>query len=81
MELTKAYFDQQIKTLATKDDLLDLATSNDITAVKADLKEIRTELKTLNKRDIEDSDAFAKDILNLRHRLKLLETKVKQLAS
>jgi hypothetical protein len=85
MELTKEYFDSQLKTLnnrmdgfptkadlgslATKQDLESLATRDDLRTLKTDLDEIKVQLQKLSKRDLEDSDAFAKDILDLKKRV------------
>jgi hypothetical protein len=40
MELTKDYFDQQLKNLASKDDLKNLATKDDFYGLKKFVQEI-----------------------------------------
>lgn len=51
MELTKDYFDQQLRNLATKDDLKNFATKDDLKslAAKNDLDEIRKDVTDLKK--------------------------------
>ena len=96
MELTKEYFDSQLEklnnrmdgfatkvdleSLATKQDLESLATRDDLRTLKTDLDEIKLQLQKLSKRDLEDSDAFAKDILDLKKRVATLERQLKHAA-
>ena len=47
--------------------------------IENELKDIKERLIRLEKRTIEDADASAKDILELRHRVEILENKVNQL--
>jgi|GEM_PF-6022875 len=51
MELTKEYFDQQLKNLATKDDLKGFATKADLKtlATKKELNEIKSDVTELKK--------------------------------
>jgi tRNA(Ser,Leu) C12 N-acetylase TAN1 len=67
MELTKEYFEQYL------DERLSLLAS------KTDLKEISEKLDALSARDIEDSNAFAKDITKLKKQLATVTKRVKQL--
>jgi hypothetical protein len=98
MELTKEYFDQQIKnliskedakTFATKDDLTSLATNAEMSALKEDVASLNSSLTTLrtdvaemkatltelNQRDLQDSNAFAKDLVQLQRDVKALKLK------
>ncbi len=115
MELSKEYFDEQLKQLATKEDLADLrqdvstlrgdvtglrsdvatirndvtelrndvtelrsdvvALQDDMSSVRADLPEVKEIVSRIDKRDIEDSNAFAKDIVNLQKDVKELKLK------
>jgi hypothetical protein len=79
-ELTKEYFDQQISTLATKADLegvkTEVSTMNtDVSTLKSDMKEIKETVLRIDKRDKEDSNAFAKDIVLLQKDVKHLKLK------
>jgi hypothetical protein len=74
-ELTKEFFEQQISKLATKDELHDLATKEDIRLVQSELKDIKETVARIDKRDKEDSNAFAKDILKLQKDVKQLQLK------
>ena len=67
MELTKEHFDDQLKTLATKED---------IRLLKLDLKQVKETVEKIDKRDKEDSNAFVSDILQLQDEVK----KFKQLS-
>lgn len=115
MELSKEYFDEQLKNLATKQDLEALASKaevvglradvaglrsdvttlrtdvnelrsgitelrsdvmalqDDMSSVRADLREVREIVSRIDKRDIEDSNAFAKDIVQLQKDVKELK--------
>jgi archaellum component FlaC len=91
MELTKEYFDQQLGTLARKEDLEHLASNvrelttdvvamhDDFRTMKSDITEIKQTLIELNKRDKEDSDAFAKTLVQNDERLTGVENNIKQL--
>ncbi|MDD2758537.1 MAG: hypothetical protein PHD72_04180 [Patescibacteria group bacterium] len=50
-----------------------------IRMIETELKDIKERLTRLEKRTIEDADAAAKDVLELRHRVEVLEEKVRQL--
>src|SRR5262245_40091075 len=41
MELTKEYFDEQLKNLATKDDLKSLATKKELNKIKSDVADLK----------------------------------------
>jgi hypothetical protein len=93
MELTKEYFDQQLKKLTTKTDLADEREHSDtkfnamfegfksindsLNLVAKDVKSIKEDLKELSKRDLEDSNAFAKDIVELEKRILKIEKRLK----
>ena len=84
MELTKEYFDEQLEKLATKEAVNQLAETvqelqSDMQSVKSDVSEIKTAVFELSRRDIEDSDAFAKTLVNHDRRLQTLESSVKEL--
>jgi hypothetical protein len=64
MELTKEYFDEKIGGMTT-----------DISSLKSDMKEVKATLQRLDKRDKEDSNAFAKDIVELKKDVKILKLK------
>jgi hypothetical protein len=51
MELTKEYFDEQLRNLATKDDLTNSATKDDLKglATKNEINEIKTDVADLKK--------------------------------
>jgi len=46
MELTKEYFDKQLKNLATKDDLKGLAKKKDLDSLKGDLNNLKKFVQT-----------------------------------
>lgn len=77
MELTKEYFDRQLENLAGKEELEQIR--DDIRAIKSDMTEVRLVLNNLDKRDKEDSDAFAQTLVNHNDRLMAAENDVKQL--
>jgi len=98
VELTKEYFDQQLGSLARKEDLEHLSSNvrelttdvselktnvvalqEDSRTMKSDLSEIKQTLIELNKRDKEDSDAFAKTLVQHDERLMSIEQDIKQL--
>ncbi|MCA1622473.1 MAG: hypothetical protein LC768_01910 [Acidobacteria bacterium] len=86
MELTKEYFDQQLGNLARKEDLESLASKNDLEQIKDDIRAIKTDmvevkqvLSDIDKRDKEDSDAFAKTLVRHDERLTSVEQDIKQL--
>lgn len=68
MELTQEYFDQALTNLVSKDDFY---------ALKSDIAEIKEKVTRIDKRDLEDSNAFAKDIVNLQDRVSGLERQLK----
>jgi hypothetical protein len=88
MELTKEHFDKQLKGLVTKadldkrlanvaskDDLLELATKNDVRSMRDDVEEIKTLVKRIDQRTDEDTMALARDVRELRRRVTALERK------
>jgi hypothetical protein len=98
MELTKEYFDQQLKALnnrmdglATQDhvDALDqriqgvtdrmetLPTREEVRALQTTVDEIRETVQRIDKRDVEDSDAHAKNYVNHEHRITRIEKQLK----
>jgi hypothetical protein len=88
MELTQEHLDRQLKLLATKQDLEGLATKKDldglatkgqITLLQRDLTDIKEDLARISTRDLEDSNAFAKDITDLKKQMKTLAQKVRKL--
>lgn len=89
MDLTQEHFDQvvqglatkkDLEGLATKDNLLELATQQDFNSLKRDVTEIKAMVQRIDKRDLEDSDAFAKDLLDLKKRVATLERQLKHTA-
>ena len=50
MELTKDYFDQQLRNLATKDDLKNLATQNELNELKSGVAAITERVTTIDQR-------------------------------
>lgn len=91
MELTKEYFDQQFKKLNTRldkdqeqtDTKFDAmfegfkSVNDSLNLIAIDVKSIKVELAALSKRDLEDSDAFSKDILKLERRILKIEKRLK----
>jgi hypothetical protein len=80
MELTKEYFDEQLKNLASKEDLIELrhdvtSLHSEMSGVRADVREIKETVARIDKRDLEDSNAFAKDIIQLQKDVKELNLK------
>ena len=80
MEITKEYFDQQLSKLATKEDVLEIkvdiiALQDDVRDIKTDLSDVKESVASLDKRDKEDSDAFAKMLL--KHDLDIHKLKLK----
>ena len=82
MELTKEHFDQVLKTLATKDDLDELASKDDLSKEIAPLKEqltIEGKIDRLSVRTNEGHTATLKDVVKLKGRVKSLEREVEKL--
>ncbi len=77
MELTKDYFDQQLGSLARKEDLEQI--KDDLRTIRTDVAEVKQVLANIDKRDKEDSDAFAKTLVNHDERLTSVEHDIKQL--
>jgi hypothetical protein len=73
MELTKEYFDQQLGQFATKNDLLELATKNDLGAVRSDIAEVKRLVQTINEREDQDTRAVMRDVADLHRRVAALE--------
>ena len=69
-ELTKEYFDSFIAELTLRLD-------HDKHHLDHRLDEIEETLERIDKRDVEDSDAFAKDIVNLQRRVGTIERQLK----
>ncbi|MDD2758097.1 MAG: hypothetical protein PHD72_01835 [Patescibacteria group bacterium] len=77
-----------LKAFATKDDFIrleqnieqvHLSLSGQISMIERELKDIKERLARLEKRTIEDADAAAEDVLELRRRVEVLEEKFRQL--
>jgi hypothetical protein len=86
MELSKEYFDQQLGNLSTKGDLDRLANKEDLEQIrddfrimKSEITEITETLTNLDKRDREDSNAFAKTLVKQDERLDAVEQDIKKL--
>ena len=87
MELTKEYFDKQLKQLATKKDLAPLPLIHgllkdalrDLDTIRADLQAVRAALTALSDRDDEDTRATIKDLSRLKRTVKELSAKVRRL--
>lgn len=85
--LSKLATKDDLKTLATKDELTALrhevtllgqemtSLRSDISHIRADLAETKELAVRIDKRDLEDSNAFAKDILQLQKDVKQLKLK------
>src|SRR6185295_328053 len=73
MELTKEYFDQQLGRFATKDDLLELATKNDLGAVRSDIVEVKELVLAISEREDQDTRAVMRDVADLHRRVTALE--------
>jgi len=73
MELTKEYFDQQLGRFATRDDLLELATKNDLGAVRSDIAEVKRLVQTIYEREDQDTRAVMRDVADLHRRVAALE--------
>ena len=78
----------EAKNFATKDDFrilekridaLDNKLTIELRAIHNDLDEIKVRLTKLEKRTLEDADAAAKDVLELRNRVEMLEKQVRKL--
>jgi hypothetical protein len=86
-ELTKEYFDQVIGGLATKGGLKtlsdrmnsfeakldELPTRTEFKALETKVDEIKETVQRIDRRDLEDSDAFAKDLVKHDRRITRLE--------
>lgn len=70
-----------IKNMATKADIESLETKMDagFRMISEELEEIKARLTKLEKRTLEDADAAAKDVLELRQRVEALEKQVRTL--
>jgi hypothetical protein len=84
MELTKEYFEQVVQTLATKKDLDSLPTrdaldglKSEVRAVKATVDDIAQTVDRIDKRDVEDSDAHAKNFVSHERRIIRIEKQLK----
>jgi|GEM_PF-5230834 len=75
--VTKEFFEEKLKDLATKDDLLNFPSRTEFKSLQDDVKEIKDTVTRIDKRDLLDSNAFASDILKINRRLAKLE-KTKQ---
>ena len=73
MELSKEYFEQQLSNLATKDDLLELATKNDLKAIRDDVADVKAMVQRIDQRTDEDQRAALRDIDDLKSRISALE--------
>jgi hypothetical protein len=70
MELTQEYFEQYLT-----DKLSSLPSKEDFNALKATVEEIKETVERIDKRDFEDSNAFASDIVKLQKEVKQLKLK------
>jgi len=84
MELTKEDFEKVVQNLATKKDLEALATKEDLDglrsearALKATVDDIAQTVDRIDKRDVEDSDAHAKNFVNHERRITRIEKQLK----
>jgi predicted ATP-binding protein involved in virulence len=77
MELTKEYFDEQMSKLVKKSEFEEQAVkvNEDLSFLKAKTTSIEEKVARVDRRDKEDSDAFAKDILHLQKDVKALKLK------
>ena len=73
MELTKEYFDKKLSSLATKDDLLDLATKIDLSAIRSDIAGVKQAVERLKKTEDEDIRGALRAIAALKKRVTVLE--------
>jgi hypothetical protein len=73
MELTREYFDKKLSNLATKDDLLELATKNDLSAVRSDIADVKQSIQRLKKTEDEDIRGALRDLATLKKRVSVLE--------
>ncbi len=67
------------KRLDGKISQVHLELSGQLRMIEIDIKDIKERLTRLEKRTIEDADATAKDVLELRRRIEALENKVREL--
>ena len=77
MELTKEYLDQRFASLPSRDDFD--ALRQDVRTLKSDMAELKQTLTELNERDLKDSDALAKIIVDHDRRFIRVEKEVKDL--
>ena len=90
--VTKGDLKNELNNFATKEDLsalekrfdrkidaLDNKLTIELRSISNDLDEIKTRLTKLEKRTLEDADAAAKDVLELRQRIDALERQVRAL--
>jgi len=84
MELSQEYFDQVIKSLATKqdlerfatkDDLLELATKTELRSFTIDFADIKEIVQRIDRRTDEDIKAVIKDVEIVKNRVTKLEQK------
>jgi uncharacterized protein YlxW (UPF0749 family) len=76
MELTQEYFDQKLKTVATKDDLKQLATKDDIQAAVTELASMINETVA---EPMEQHFAELKDHEQLRDDVQTLKREIQQI--
>lgn len=83
-ELTKEFFEEKLNALVSRDNLnAQLQVFREHLDIRFDLldreiKDIKQRLAELNKRDLEDSNAFARDIAELRLRVSEVEKQLRE---
>lgn len=79
--VTKQEFNETMKGFTTKQDFDEFRTeiTGELRMIRNELEEIKKRLNILEKRTIEDADAAAKDVVELRRRVENLEKQIKQL--
>ncbi len=75
-ESLKQYLDEQFKSVATKDELLELVTKTGLEPLKSDIADIKEIVMRIDKRTDEDLKAVIKDVENTKKRVVKLESKM-----
>lgn len=75
MDITKGYFDNQFESLRRNLDSRFENIDGQFSSIRQDIKEIKKILSAVDKRDLEDSNAFAKTLLSMNKDIEALKAR------
>lgn len=75
----KQYLDEQFANVVHKNDLSEFATKNDLRTIKTQLDAMQVTLERVDRRDLEDSNVFAKISVQHEERITKVEKDVNEL--